>query len=288
MASINHSQVDLHMHTTFSDGSDSASELISHLKENQMQIFAVTDHDTVGGIAEVAALVPPEMTFIPGIEFSAITKYREAHILGYGYDIQNETFQKAIEDGRQKRKIKLDHRLKYLKDTFDITFSQEDVDYLYSLNSVAKPHLGLMLMKYGYAENISEGITKYINGCKVDNDRIDYRDAINAIHAAGGIAVWAHPLGGENVRHFEKWELERQLDLIAGAGIDGLECYYSRYSLEEVQLLLEEARSHHLLISGGSDYHGTNKTIAMGTLNSAGKIVTKDQLTVLDRLMQSS
>lgn len=282
------SHVDLHMHSTYSDGSDHVEELYHNVIKVGIDIFALTDHDTIAGIAPMQKQIKAPVRFIPGIEFSAITKYREAHILGYDYDPSNQTFLAAIDEGVQKRRAKLDHRLDYLKEQFDIAFAPADLAYLYSLNAAAKPHLARMLMKYGYCSTISEGIEKYIKGCPGDHDRLDYRTAIKAIRAAGGIAIWAHPLGGEHMRHFEKWEFERQLDLLLQAGIQGLECYYSRYNEKEIAMLVEACHKHHLLISGGSDYHGENKNIALGTLNNYGQDVSVNQLTLLNTILHKN
>ena len=216
-------RADMHMHSHYSDGSDDLETLLKHVEENEIKTFSLTDHDTILGTIKIETMIPDDLTFYRGIEFSAITKYREVHILGYNFDPNNPILLETIEEGKRKRALKLENRLRYLKEQFNITFKQEDLDYLYSLNAVAKPHLGRMLMKYGYCDSISEGITKYINGCKVDHDRIDYKEAIHAIKEAGGIAVWAHPLGGEHVRHFEPWECERQLDLLLQEGLDGME-----------------------------------------------------------------
>ena len=277
-------RADMHMHSHYSDGSDDLETLLKHVEENEIKTFSLTDHDTILGTIKIETMIPDDLTFYRGIEFSAITKYREVHILGYNFDPNNPVLLETIEEGKRKRALKLENRLRYLKEQFNITFKQEDLDYLYSLNAVAKPHLGRMLMKYGYCDSISEGITKYINGCKVDHDRIDYKEAIHAIKEAGGIAVWAHPLGGEHVRHFEPWECERQLDLLLQEGLDGMECYYSRYTTKEEDYLLSLAHKHHLLISGGSDYHGKNKTVKMGCLNSEGEAIDASKLTLLDAL----
>lgn len=274
-------KADMHIHSCYSDGSDTLPELLSNIQRAGIHTFSLTDHDTIDGACLLSEMIPDSLTYYRGIEFSAITRYREVHILGYDYDPNNKQLLATIEEGEKLRKNKLEHRLAYLKQQFGIVFRKEDVDYLKHLRVVAKPHLSRMLMKYGYASSITEGIEKYINGCPNDHDRIDYRQAIDAIHAAHGIAMWAHPLGGEHVRHFEQWELERQLKLLLDAGIDGLECYYSRYTKEEIQLLLSEAHAHQLLISGGSDYHGKNKNIALGTLSSEHLNVEEDQLTLL-------
>ena len=109
---------------------------------------------------------------------------------------------------------------------------------------------------------------KYLDGCKTGNTRFDIKEAVSAIKSAGGIVVWAHPLGGEGETHLTKEEFLPKLNEMLKFSIEGLECYYSRYSKEEVELLIECARKNNLYITGGSDYHGKNKDIPLARLNS--------------------
>lgn len=276
-------KADLHLHTSFSDGSDLSDDLLRKVKEKGIHYCAITDHDTLAGV-EAVTKIPSGITLINGIEFSTITKYREAHILGYGFDMSHPAMKKVIEKGRLKRKRKLENRLLYL-DEHGYLFHEEDKQKLRQLNACAKPHLARMLMKYHYVENMEEGI-KIIAQCHDDDDRLPYQDVIQAIHDAHGWAIWAHPLGGEHKRHLAPWECERQLQLLREAGIDGLECYYSRYTQEEEAYLCDLSKRFDLLISGGSDYHGINKSVELGRLNSEGYTIEAKQLTVLQKLVK--
>lgn len=223
------------------------------------------------------------MTFINGIEFSTITPIRQAHILGYGFDETNEEFIEAIQKGEALRKHKLEVRLGYLKQQ-GVILKEEDIDDLRSLEIAAKPHIARALIKNGYGSTITEAINTYLSGCPQENDRLDARSAIKAIKAAKGRVIWAHPLGGENVKRMSEERFYKQLHFLLDAGIEGLEVYYSRYNQDEVAFLENVTNKYHLLISGGSDYHGKNKNIHLGELNAFGKEIVKEKLTIIENI----
>ena len=276
--------IDLHMHCRASDGTDNASELLANVMEAGIGIFAVTDHDTVAGAMEIEGMVPKGMRFIRGIEFSCITEEGKLHILGYGYDSENVVFKELLNKGIENRRSKLEKRLSFLKDSFGIEFSAEKRDELLSSNSVGKPHLGHLLVSMGLADNRNEAIDKYINPCKTKDFRLDGREAINAILESGGIPVWAHPLGGNRERELSQNEFLRQLHLLTGAGLMGLECYYSKYNEEQISFLLSATTREGLYVSGGSDYHGKNRDVPLGRLNNYGGRIDPEKLTIMERL----
>ena len=125
---------------------------------------------------------------------------------------------------------------------------------------------------------------KYLDACKTGNTRFTGEEGINAIVSAGGIPVWAHPLGGEGEVHSSPEEFFKKLDVMKSFGIRGLECYYSRYNDEEIEFLVECASKNGLLITGGSDYHGSNKDIPIGKLNTENKPIDSAKLTLLEAL----
>ncbi len=277
--------IDLHMHTKYSDGTDSESELIDRLRKEGIKYFSVTDHDTIEGAMAVKKIVPEDMNYVPGIEFSCRTSDRgKVHILGYNYDENDKEFRMAISEGHFMRIEKLEIRLKHLKEDHGIEFSDEDYKYVRSLTSTGKPHLAMLLIKYGYAESKKEAIEKYIDDKKIKNDvtdtRIPSEDAVSGILSGGGIPVWAHPLGGINERRLTEEEFEGRLKLLINEGLKGLECWYSLYNEDEVEFLIKTAEKYDILISGGSDYHGKNKKVAPGELNNFGKVVPKEYLNI--------
>ena len=280
-------KIDLHLHTTSSDGSDTPSELLSRAGEVGLTVISVTDHDTLEGCIRAIEIPQNDVKIITGIEFSCHYFGKDGfdcHILGYGFDPKSPELLAAIAHGRQMRFIKLEARLEYLASQYNIVFDKEELDWLRSLNSTAKPHIARLLVKRGLADNISDAIDKYLNGKKFPDDRIDAGEAIRAIISAGGIPVYAHPIGGERERRLTMAELEPRVKALIPFGLGGLECYYSRYSTEEERLLIDLAKRYGLLISAGSDYHGKNKTVELARLCSDA-YTDAPEATVLSKLI---
>lgn len=257
---------DLHIHSNCSDGSDTVDELAEKIKKAEIEIFALTDHDTVEGCKLMSEKF--ETGFIKGIELTCLLEDIKCHILGYGIDIENPKLKELIEKGKILRRKKLETRIHYLKDTWDFEFTKEELDWLYSRKSVVKTHLANILVKRGLAENNIAAMEKYLNGCKTGNTRFDGKEAIETIQQAGGIAVWAHPLGGEGEKHLAFDAFIPKLEKMLKYNIQGLECYYSRYNKEEIKFLTDCAEKYNLYTTGGSDYHGTNKNIPLTKLNT--------------------
>ncbi len=257
---------DLHIHSNCSDGSDTVDELAEKIKKAEIEIFALTDHDTVEGCKLMSEKF--EKGFIKGIELTCLLEDIKCHILGYGIDIENPKLKELIEKGKILRRKKLETRIHYLKDTWDFEFTKEELDWLYSRKSVVKTHLANILVKRGLAENNIAAMEKYLNGCKTGNTRFDGKEAIETIQQAGGIAVWAHPLGGEGEKHLDFNAFIPKLEKMLKYNIQGLECYYSRYNKEEIKFLTDCAEKYNLYTTGGSDYHGTNKNIPLTKLNT--------------------
>ena len=194
---------DLHLHSNNSDGSDTPQELLQKVLDANIEIFALTDHDTVAGISTMRNIVPPNVKFIPGIELTSKARGIKCHILGYNIDESNSALLELIEKGKQLRKIKLETRIKYLKDVWGIELTKKELDWLYSRNSVVKTHVAKILVDRGLAKDNIEAMKKYLEGCKTGNTRFDGEEAINTIKISGGIPVWAHPLGGEGEENKE-------------------------------------------------------------------------------------
>ena len=272
---------DLHIHSSNSDGSDSIEVLITKIKDAGIKIFALTDHDSVEGCSIMQDLVPEGIKFIPSVELTCKANDIKCHILGYNCDYTNNTLLSLIEKGKDLRKNKLETRINYLEKTWNIILSEEEKNWLYSRKSVVKTHIANILVNRGLAENNLIAMEKYLNGCKSGDTRFTGEEAINAINASGGIPVWAHPLGGEGEVHISKEEFLEKLKTMITFGIKGLECYYSRYSKSEIDFLVKCANDFGLLITGGSDYHGTNKDIPLGKLNCENIKINASKLSIL-------
>ena len=262
---------DLHLHSNNSDGSDSVENLCKKIKEAGIETFALTDHDTVDGIESLLKLVPKGFRFIPGIELTCkFSNGLKCHLLGYNIDYKNNDLINFLQKGKLMRRKKLDTRINYLNDIHKIKLTDDELNWLYSRHSVVKTHLANILVKRGLADDNLDAMRKFLDDCPTGNTRFDGEEAVSIITKAGGIPVWAHPLGGEGEEHSNKNDFISELDSMVNYGIKGLECFYSRYDINEVEFLKNCARKYDLLITGGSDYHGSNKTVKLGYLNDKG------------------
>ena len=274
--------VDLHIHTNASDGTDSPANLLWNLQKAGINIFAVTDHDTIRGAMAVKRIIPRGFRFIQGIEFSCRTQGgHKCHILGLNYDENNIDFQAALRIGDELRHQKFHKRIELLRSDFGITFTDDELDFLLKIPGVGKPHLANLLVMKGLAANRQEAITNYIDKCTTGSTRIDAELAVKAILSAGGVPVWAHPLGGEGEQELPEAAFRLVLNELVSYGLKGLECWYSKYTSYKCEWLTKQAQHRGLLISGGSDYHGTNKTVPIGKLNAENRAVSPEQLTII-------
>ena len=277
--------IDLHIHSNASDGTDSPEELLQKISESGINIFALTDHDTITGALKIRELIPENIKFVQGIEFSCITgSNSKCHILGLNYDENNKSFREAIKTGEDLRHAKFFRRIELLRDKFAITFTDSEIKNLLSIPSVGKPHIANMIIAKGFARTRPEAIENFIDKCRTGIDKISAELAINAIIDSGGVAVWAHPLGGEREPELPREKFIMTLDELISYGLNGLECYYSKYELAKCESLSEIARARKLFISGGSDYHGKNKSIPLGRLNAENIIVDANKITILEIL----
>ncbi len=272
---------DLHIHSDYSDGSDSIQILADKIISSGLNAVALTDHDTTRGIYEIAKLLPKDIDFIKGIELTCLAENIKCHILGYYINPDSEALINLISKGKVLRKIKLETRIKYLKEVWNIELTPKEKEWLYSRESVVKTHLANILVNRGLSDNNLSAMKKYLDGCKAGDTRFDGKEAIDAIKCAGGVPVWAHPLGGEGEKHISQSDFLQKLSTMINLGIQGLECYYSRYTHEEIEFLVKTAKENNLYITGGSDYHGKNKDIPLGKLNSDNTPIDQKFLSIL-------
>lgn len=271
---------DLHIHSSYSDGSDNIETLLQKIIDSGIKLFALTDHDTVAGCTKILSILPQDILYIPGTELTCKSGNLSCHILGYNIDFNNSVLLNLIEKGKRLRRQKLDTRINYLKSVHNIELTEEEKAWLYSRNSVVKTHIANILVNRGLASDNVSAMKNYLDNCKTGNTKFSIEEAIYAIKSAGGIPVWAHPLGGEGEAHDTESEFMPKLEIMKDYGIEGLECYYSRYDENESNFLVNCAKVNSLLISGGSDYHGTNKDIPLGRLNSSDKSIDSSAITI--------
>ena len=175
-------KIDLHMHGVFSDGTDTPAELLRHIKETGITLFALTDHDTAAGCAEVRRLLRyGDPDFLSGVEFSCKDGQGHYHILGYGFDEDAPAMREIFEKGHGYRISKLRRRLDFLKETFGFTFSEADLAALRGLDNPGKPHVGNLMVRYGYAATKEEAIERYINRFHAGSEYLRPEQAIQAV-----------------------------------------------------------------------------------------------------------
>ncbi len=269
---------DLHLHSTASDGSDTPRELAEQAIAAGLSVFALTDHDTIAGIPALLDAVAGRAKVITGVEFSCKENGRDCHILGYGFAPDAPAIQDMLAYGAEVRLANTKMRLDYLEAERGIRFSEEERVWVLSQNSPSRLHVIMLLMRHGYGNSFREAATLYLDGSKPYEKRVTAGDAISAILAAGAVPVWAHPLGGEGDLHTSP---EALLPILLDYGLRGLECYYSRYTDKEAAYLCALAEKHGLFISGGSDYHGANKSVRLCELSADGTKIQAENLTLL-------
>lgn len=263
--------IDLHVHSNHSDGTLCPSELVELAYEMGLSAFALTDHDTVSGVEEAVKTAkrleeakPYPMLVIPGIEVSAVYKGREIHILGLNVDDRNRRFLEILEGYKKERNDRNDRMAELLAaHGFDI--SKEKLEEAFPGAVLTRAHFARFLKDHNEVESVSEAFDKYIGvgcPCYLPKKEITPEEAISSILLAGGHPVLAHPPQYK----LKRTELEALVRELVSYGLEGIEAIYSTYSEKEERGMRDLAKKFHLYITGGSDFHGSNKPlIQMGT-----------------------
>lgn len=266
--------IDLHIHSTYSDGEYGISQILEMLKNKNITTFSITDHDTVKAEKEVRKLIAgTDFIYINGIELSCIFNNIETHILGYDFDSNSSSFKHIVKLTNQLRQLRLLAILDYLKDNFDITFSKDEIARFKRIDNVGKPHIAKLLKAKGYAETSELAMKKYFKNFK-SLTRIDAILGIKAINNAGGKSFLAHPgiILEDNDISYE--ELDKFVQILSENGLQGIEIYHSSHTKDQIEFFRKLAKKYKLLISGGSDFHGTVKLNAdLGRLSKDSKFV---------------
>jgi len=254
--------IDLHMHSTVSDGTDAPEEILALARRLPIHVFALTDHDAVKGCQTIQSILrEDDPLFIPGVEFSCRDDGGDYHILGYGYDTQDPGIHELVALAHRYRMQKVLARLESLKSEFGFSFLQKDVDSLLSMENPGKPHIGNLMVRYGYAETKDQAIREYINRLHVQSRYLGPEEAIRGILAAGGTPVLAHPFFGNGSQKVSHEEMQTRLIRLTGYGLKGVEAYYSGFTKQMRQDMSGFADQFDLYLTAGSDYHGKNKTV---------------------------
>lgn len=263
-------RIDLHVHSTASDGTLSPSEVVREAHARGLCAIALTDHDTMDGVAEaLQAGMRLGVEVIPGVELNTESPAGEVHVLGYfpppegwspeadpaghgagvvGAVIDREFYDllASRRDSRAERARKMVQRLRYL----GMPLSYEDVLRQAGDAPVGRPHIARALLEAGYVESVKEAFDRWLHRggpAYVPREKLSPAEAVQAIIDAGGVPVLAHP-----GRIDGQWVIQELID----AGLEGLECYYPEHTPEQTERYLGLAREHGLVVTGGTDYHG--------------------------------
>lgn len=258
-------RIDLHMHTTISDGTYTPEEMLRIVQEAGIEVFSITDHDSVKAAGIIPGLLEEgSPAFISGAELSCRDEYGKYHILGYAYDPDSEAIGELVDHSHGMRMIKLNKRLDFLREEFGITFPEEEVKKLTEMENPGKPHIGNLMVRYGFAKTKEEAIRDYLNKMKATKEYIRPETAISCILRGGGIPVLAHPSYGSGDELILGDEMDERLSRLTDFGLMGVEAFYSGFTKKIREEMLDFAEKYDLYVTAGSDCHGKNKLIEVG------------------------
>lgn len=251
------SRLDLHLHTTFSDGSRTPTDVLALASKANVSAVAITDHDTVNGLPEaIQAGRTLGIEVVPGIELSSRWGNTEVHILGYFLDWNNAELHRHLtrfQDARHVRNPRIIEKLNSL----GVHLTYDDVKILAGDASIGRPHIARVLIEKGYVTSAKEAFDRYLADgalAHVPRELPEPAEAIAVIRAARGVAVLAHPSWLDRSEGIYK--ISEQLK---AAELGGIEVYYSTHRPEQTETYLDVARRLDLLVTGGSDFHGVTK-----------------------------
>ncbi|NOQ41736.1 MAG: PHP domain-containing protein [Desulfuromusa sp.] len=258
--------VDLHLHSTCSDGYLSPEDVVGLAEEAGLLAIALADHDNIDGIGRaMEAGVDSGIEIIAAVELSSQWfQYTDMHLLGYGFDYQDPYLIRALtefQEFRATRNQQIVERVnRKLLDEKRQPIDSEAVRQLAG-GTIGRPHIALALRQAGYVHNNDEAFTRYLVPCNVPKRYFPADEAIRLIHSSGGIVVLAHPPYVTRDRH----KLETLVAELVDLGLDGIEAYNNGSALEDTDWLIKLARHHGLVVTGGSDFHGdSGSMIAVG------------------------
>jgi predicted metal-dependent phosphoesterase TrpH len=244
---------DLHMHTTWSDGTDSVADVVALVAERKLAGFSITDHDTIAAQEEARALALEfGLAYITGIELSVLDGENDLHVLVYGFDPGNDEFLVSLEGFRRAR---VERALGMARKLTELGCPL-DIDAILSASgpgAVGRPHLARALVQAGFAGTVREAFDRYLAAGRpayLPKMKITPADGIALAHRAGGVAVLAHPA---------VYPFEVPLPELVACGLDGLETSYPSWDNQTTAHWRALARQYRLLETGGSDFHGSHR-----------------------------
>lgn len=253
--------IDLHVHSTVSDGTLTPSELALYAKAKGLSAIALTDHDTIDGVEECRQKgLEVGVIVVPGIELSADFYGKELHILGYYLDHHNAHLKKKLEELVVARSAR-NHEMLDMLASLGMPLNSEELYEDSEDNTIlTRAHIAKAMLKKGYVNDRKEAFSRYIGDGKpayVPKRHFTTKACIDLIHEAGGLAVLAHPM----LYGYDQQDVTNVIRGLSSEGLDGVECIYSTHSKDEAAHLLQICLNLKLFPTGGSDFHGQNKPL---------------------------
>ena len=255
--------LDLHIHTTASDGLLTPTQVVQLARKKGFSLIAVTDHDTMGGVAEaLEAGKKYNVDVVPGVEISSGVTL-EVHMLGYGMSPDHPVMKAMMEDMRAARVERMERIIENLQ-KMGVPITVEEVEAVAG-GAIGRPHIAQVLIAHGLVPDVRTAFREYIGvGAKayVERRKMTSEQVVANIRDAGGVPVLAH--GG--LLRISEVELNQWIDSMAKKGLMGLECYHNAHTPQMERLLRAAAERNGLLVTGGSDFHGASRPdVEMGT-----------------------
>ena len=259
-------KIDLHNHSYCSDGVLSPTEVVRLAKEQECDIFALTDHDTTDGLVEAKIEAGKlGLEFVPGVEVSAMWSNMTIHILGLGIDVNNKVLQAGLKQHQEFRAIRALKMARGLGGA-GVVNAMEKTQAVAKRSMITRTHFAQMLIQEGICKDMKSVFKRFLTGKKpggVKSEWAQYDEVISWIHTAGGVAVLAHPLR----YRMTSTKVKRMMNDLAVNGCDGVEVVTGSSNADEITLMSQWADELGLLASSGSDYHGwPNQRVRIGRL----------------------
>ncbi|MGL5151224.1 MAG: PHP domain-containing protein [Clostridium sp.] len=252
---------DLHIHSSYSDGNITPEEIIEAAIQKGVRCISITDHDTIDS-QYVTRMDIESLQIIPGVEFSTEYEDLEIHILGYFIDIENQRLNETI-NNLKSRRMKRGKRIIEKLQSQDIAITLDDVE-LKNSSSLSRSHIANAIVSKGYEENYKEAFSNYLvkgKSAYVKGDKLNYKEVIDVITEAGGVAILAHP-----GKIYRSMEIEKIIRNLKCCGLKGIEVYHPSHNSKQINMFYNLCKKYKLCITGGSDYHGIiTKEVFLGS-----------------------
>ena len=280
-------KTDLHMHSVYSDGSNTPEELIERAIKQNTTTIAITDHDNIEGSKEIIRLNNGRLYIYSGVELTIKASKGRFHLLGYNINLENEQLNKELKKQKEDGLYNIMLYIEVLKKDFGLIIPQSEIEELYKIpGNVGRPHLALLLIKLGYCKEVEECFTKYLiyayDKVRAVKKGITAEQGIELITNAGGIPIIAHP----NSLKLAYQELKDYITYLKSIGLKGLECEHPNLSMEERFVYHEFCKELDLLESGGTDYHGIDikPDIEIGSGRKGNIYIPENSLTLTKQI----